>query len=493
MGGEDVLDAHSGQAGVSRDRAVAGPAEPARGGLVAEQFDVRGVRRPLHRGHDGREQAHDPRTDRGGEVRGAGVADDDHLGAGEHGGQLGRRGAAAEVERRVAGHRRRERAFTRTAGDDHGHAPLGVGRHQRAVVVLGPRPRRHARAGVDDHVAVQGGHLGWCDGVATDREPPVVRRGQREARRLRDLQGALRLRELLRQVLARAQPHVEERPRVVDRRAGDAGDAGQAEQQRDRQGRLVERGEDDGLVGLLLGDQGTELAEERVVDRPRRLGDPRGGPDAHTVDAGQQVCRRSTLRTAEHRDVRGTGGHRPDGRAGDEDVAERVEADDQDAGTGHRHARPGVGVRRRRAHARPAGTRASTRSTASARSAATVVAASTSSVRVRAVGTRMPCAPAAAAAPTSAPMSPTTTSSDGSTPSRSAASSTMPGRGFRHEQPSPASCGQTHHTSNGPTSSSTRALVASTCSRVARPLAIADWLVTTPTSSPAARARSTAR
>ena len=69
-------------------------------------------------------------------------------------------------------------------------------------------------------------------------------------------------------------------------------------------------------------------------------------------------------------------------------------------------------------------------------------AAATSAFRVTGVGTRIPVAPAAAAASTSAPMSPTTTHRAASTPSSAQAVLTMPGAGLRQEQPSSGPCGQ---------------------------------------------------
>ncbi len=101
-------------------------------------------------------------------------------------------------------------AFAGGAGDDDGHAALGVGGDERTVVGLRPRPCRHARSGVDDHVAVEPGHGRGQDGVVAHREPPVVVRRQPEPGRLGDPQRAFGLGEVLGQVLAGPQPHVEQ-------------------------------------------------------------------------------------------------------------------------------------------------------------------------------------------------------------------------------------------------------------------------------------------
>jgi hypothetical protein len=136
------------------------------------------------------------------------------------------------------------------------------------------------------------------------------------------------------------------------------------------------------------------------------------------------------------------------------------------------------------------------RSTAVRRSPATAGAAAISSTRVTGVGTRMPAAPAAPAAVMSAPMSPTTTHRLGTVPSARAAAQTRPGAGLRHWQPgSPgaaSACGQTCQLSNGPSNSSTRAFTRARAAASNRPRARPDWLVTTPSRSPAARSRSRA-
>ena len=86
----------------------AGAGQPARGGLVAEQLDGDAPRLPPLGGDDGGEQRDDGRAHRGGEVRGAGVAHDDGLRAGEHGGQPGEVGRATEVGAASGGDLRRE-------------------------------------------------------------------------------------------------------------------------------------------------------------------------------------------------------------------------------------------------------------------------------------------------------------------------------------------------------------------------------------------------
>jgi hypothetical protein len=132
------------------------------------------------------------------------------------------------------------------------------------------------------------------------------------------------------------------------------------------------------------------------------------------------------------------------------------------------------------------------RSAAAARSPAPAGAAATSCGRVTSVGTMMPVAPAAPAATMSRPMSPTTTHRAGVVPSAAAAARTRPGAGLRHAHPAVSSCGQNCQVSNGPSSSSTRALTARSCGSVKWPRARPDWLVTTPRRSPAARSRSSA-
>ena len=126
-------------------------------------------------------------------------------------------------------------------------------------------------------------------------------------------------------------------------------------------------------------------------------------------------------------------------------------------------------------------------STASTNVRRTTGAARISSGRVTAVGTSTLATPAARAASTSLPMSPTKASRCGSSPSARAASRSIPGRGFRHRQPSSGVCGQVRQTSNGPSRRSTSAFTAATAAAVRRPRPIPDWLVTTPVRTPAAR------
>ena len=119
-GVEHVLGLDLGEAGMPGNRAVAGAGVAARGVLVAEQHLPDAVGPPSHGRDDRGEQRHHRRADRGGQVRRARVADDDGVGAGQHRGELGKPGAAPEVERArcPGGDLRGERALVGTAGDD---------------------------------------------------------------------------------------------------------------------------------------------------------------------------------------------------------------------------------------------------------------------------------------------------------------------------------------------------------------------------------------
>jgi len=88
------------------------------------------------------------------------------------------------------------------------------------------------------------------------------------------------------------------------------------------------------------------------------------------------------------------------------------------------------------------------------------------------------------------PMSPMTTQRSGATASRSQARSTMPGAGLRQAQPSSGPCGQLCQVPNSPSKALTRAFTAVTSSAVSSPRATPDWLLTTPSCTPAARSRS---
>ncbi len=72
-------------------------------------------------------------------------------------------------------------------------------------------------------------------------------------------------------------------------------------------------------------------------------------------------------------------------------------------------------------------------------------------------------------------------------PSSRAAAWTRPGAGFRQAQPSSTPCGQTCQVSNGPSRSSTRALTRANASGLISPRATPDWLLTTPTATPRRR------
>ena len=106
-GVDDGLGGHRREAGMAGHRALAGAGVAAGGLLVAEQDVRHPVGRPAHGGDDRREQRHDRGADRRGQVRRAGVADDDRGGPRQHPGQLREVGAAAEVGARATGDRRR--------------------------------------------------------------------------------------------------------------------------------------------------------------------------------------------------------------------------------------------------------------------------------------------------------------------------------------------------------------------------------------------------
>ena len=113
-------------------------------------------RAPAH-GRDGRrEERDDRRPDRRREVRRAGVADDDRVGAFDHPRQLGQRRPSAEVESRVAGDERGQLALARPAGD-HDVVPA---RRAAPATSSALRSGSHARAGtlgpgMHDHVGAQ--------------------------------------------------------------------------------------------------------------------------------------------------------------------------------------------------------------------------------------------------------------------------------------------------------------------------------------------------
>ena len=225
-------------------------------------------------------------------------------------------------------------------------------------------------------------------------------------------------------------------------------------------------------AGGRLAERGEPL--RRAQRQPAWI-HPWAAPDRDPGHPGQQTRGLATPRPDQGDHLVPAGGHRAHRGPGEQDVAVAVEAGDQDA----THQR-----------AQPSRVTAASRSPASSPAAR---AASTSSARVTGVGTRTARAPAAWAAPTSAAMSPTTASSEGARPRAAAASRTIPGAGLRQRHPSSGPCGHQRQTANGPSSSSTRACTASTSAGRSRPRATPDWLLITPSGTPAARNRPSAR
>jgi hypothetical protein len=306
--------------------ALAGAAAGARD--VDEQQLVLDRVRPPARGRDGRrEQGDDGSADRGGEVRRAGVADHDGVRAGQHAGQAGEVGGAAEVEPRGAGHARGQRPLRVRAG--HHGAPAGRGerRDQLGVALRRPRPRGDGGARVHHDVAPVDGRSGALDG-----EPAVVTRWQREARVGREAQRALHLVH----VAWVGAAEIEQRAGIVDAHGPDPRHAGQPQRERGRQRALVEGAEDQRAVG---GERG-HLRDERVEVLARdRIGlgiDPRRAPDDQLVDSREQLGGAAPARAAQQRDAVGTRGERPQSRPGEQDIAVVVEAHGEHA----RHDRP---------------------------------------------------------------------------------------------------------------------------------------------------------
>ena len=186
------------------------------------------------------EQRHHRRAHRGGQMRRPRVAHDDDVRPGQHRGQLGQPGAAAEVERARCACRdlRGERALVGTTGDDDGEAVGGDQPGRAPVVFRRPAARGDggARMQHDVGTALQRGEQVAERRWVPHREAAGIGRRQPVAGRGGDRQRPLGLGEVVGQVVARPvagpQPHVEQGAGIVDRRAGDPPDAGEPQQQR---------------------------------------------------------------------------------------------------------------------------------------------------------------------------------------------------------------------------------------------------------------------
>ena len=160
----------------------------------------------------------------------------------------------------------------------HHDPPPRVGQQRDGAhrVPNGPAPRRDGGPRVHDDVGTVGHEARGVRGRA-DREALVV--GGGVARGRRDGEHALRLGDVLGQVLAGTQAVVEQRPGIVDGGAGDPRDPRQPERQRGRQRGLVERRQHHRLVEPPRADPGHEPVEaaaaERRADRRAPTGPPR--------------------------------------------------------------------------------------------------------------------------------------------------------------------------------------------------------------------------
>ena len=282
-------------------------------------------------------RARRPASDRRGEVRRAGVADDDRVGAGEHAAPA-RRGSSAR-RGRCRARRRRTRSASRSPGP-----PVTTTRPVEARDELRGCARATRRAPAptrpDGRPRSPGAQLGRA-AVTLDGRPVVGGRG--EARGADEVE-------------ARA------RPRARRRRSGGAGraaspgsrpsradprDAGEPQQQRGRQRALVEGGEDHRAVDAERGDPRDERVDVAAVDGWRVGVDPRRAPDEHVVDARAAARAAGAARAAEQRDAVGARGDRADRRPGEQHVAVVVEPDGEHVAVTPRHGTVAVGAARR--------------------------------------------------------------------------------------------------------------------------------------------------
>ena len=202
-------------------------------------------------------------------------------------------------------------------------------------------------------------HARRSAGVVRDRRAAVV--GRRAGRRRRAA-GRTRPRAAsdsaalgLGQVVVHAVADVEQGARVVDADRGDPRHAGQSAAPAPAgSGRLVERGEDQRLVGRRARMRvGRARRRPPRVDRRRVADDPRARPGPDLVDAGQQ--RGGLARRPGRRGTAtpvGAGGDRAHGGPGEQDVAGVVEPGDEH---GAAHQSPASSVVRPPAQGRPRG------------------------------------------------------------------------------------------------------------------------------------------
>ena len=186
---------HPARARVPGHGTPAGAGEGARCELVAEH-DGRHTPRPpaLHR-DDGSEDAHDGCADRGGQVGGAGVADDDRARAGQDTSQLGQGRPSGQVDPAERRDGDPHVLFTRSAGDHH---PPSVGcqslrrtgrraRHRSpgsGQTPWGARRRRRHRARAAGRGATRRAGRRRCADARPPR-PPRTSPPPRATRRLR--------------------------------------------------------------------------------------------------------------------------------------------------------------------------------------------------------------------------------------------------------------------------------------------------------------------
>ena len=280
------------------------------------------------------------------------------------------------------------------------------------------------------------------------------------------------------------------------------------------------RGRQDRRGPGAAGGHGVDEGGQRHgVDRRRVGQDPGRRQLEHVVDAREDLRHRPARggRRQQHRVV---AGDRPDGRAGEQDVARVVEGGQDGAAP----RRPGVAATVRAASggrappvarvvggegAPPAGATPppgrSRRRRPGARRRRRRRGRSGRPPRrgcgrrggppspppggSRRWGPARPRAPAASAAATSAAVSPTITQAAGSTPRRRAAASTMPGRGLRQAQPSSSPWGQYSTASKAAQQLLDAGVDPARSWGPKWPRASPLWFVTSATGRPAARSR----
>ena len=266
-----------------------GPAQPAGRRLVAEHDGGHPPGAPPLQRHDGSEDADHRGADRGREVGGAGVPDDDGGRAGEDPGELGEGRAAGEVH--PAGGRDPEPDRLVPGPTRHHHLPA-LGRERPGVLgrPLGTDATRgHGCRRVHHDV----GRVKPARGRrVVHREADVP--GRRVAGRLDDRTHGLDLVTPagagVVTVRDPAVAHVEERTGERVARPDHPLDPRPLGEQGHRQRALVVRGEHDHLVVAARTQPGEELVECDGVDRVRVGPGPGHVGDDHLVDVGEQRC-----------------------------------------------------------------------------------------------------------------------------------------------------------------------------------------------------------